>query len=82
MQELLKSMRTTTLNTGMLENEGSKLGGEMLDTQLSGQLSGMKGGLSEAIMRQLGTADGPVARADPAGCGAAAPTPRRSRWTG
>ena len=64
MQELLKSMRSTTLSTGMLDNEGSKLGGEMLDTQLSGQLSGMKGGLSDAIMRQLerqmGLSPGPI----------------------
>ena len=64
MQELLKSMRSTTLGTGMLENEGSKLGTEMLDTQLSGQLSGMKGGLSDAIMRQLerqmGLSPGPI----------------------
>jgi flagellar protein FlgJ len=37
----------------MLDNEGSKLGTEMLDTQLAGSLSGLKGGLSEAIMRQL-----------------------------
>ena len=64
MQELLKSMRSTTLSSGMLENEGSKLGTEMLDTQLSGQLSGMKGGLSDAIMRQLerqmGLSPGPI----------------------
>jgi peptidoglycan hydrolase FlgJ len=64
MQELLKSMRSTTLSTGALDNEGSKLGTEMLDTQLSGQLSGMKGGLSDAIMRQLerqmGLSPGPI----------------------
>jgi flagellar protein FlgJ len=53
MQELMKSMRSTTLDTGMLDNQGSKLGTEMLDTQMAGSLSGMKGGLSEAIMRQL-----------------------------
>lgn len=64
MQELMKSMRATTGGTGMLENEGSKLGTEMLDTQLAGSLSGMKGGLSEAIMRQLerqmGLSPGPI----------------------
>jgi flagellar protein FlgJ len=64
MQELMKSMRATTLSTGMLDNEGSKLGTEMLDTQMSGQLSGMKGGLSEAIMkqleRQMGLSPGPI----------------------
>ena len=64
MQELMKSMRATTLSTGMLDNEGSKLGTDMLDTQMSGQLSGMKGGLSEAIMkqleRQMGLSPGPI----------------------
>ena len=29
MQELMKSMRATTLSSGMLDNEGSKLGTEM-----------------------------------------------------
>jgi flagellar protein FlgJ len=64
MQELMKSMRSSTLATGMLDNEGTKLGTEMLDTQLSGSLSGMKGGLSEAIMkqleRQMGLSPGPI----------------------
>jgi flagellar protein FlgJ len=64
MQELMKSMRSTTLGNGMLENQGSKLGTEMLDTQLSTSLTGMKGGLSEAIMRQLerqmGLSPGPI----------------------
>lgn len=64
MQELMKSMRATTLDSGMLENQGSKLGTDMLDTQLAGSLSGMKGGLSEAIMRQLerqmGLSPGPI----------------------
>ncbi|MCC7099758.1 MAG: flagellar assembly peptidoglycan hydrolase FlgJ [Rubrivivax sp.] len=64
MQELMKSMRATTPATGMLDNEGSRLGTEMLDTQLAGGLSGMKGGLSEAIMRQLerqmGLSPGPI----------------------
>lgn len=64
MQELMKSMRSTTLASGMLENQGSKLGTEMLDAQLSTSLTGMKGGLSEAIMRQLerqmGLSPGPI----------------------
>jgi flagellar protein FlgJ len=50
MQELMKSMRATTMSTGMLDNEGSKLGTEMLDTQLSTPAVGLKGGLSDAIM--------------------------------
>jgi flagellar protein FlgJ len=53
MQELMKSMRASTLSTGMLDNEGSKLGTEMLDTQLSQQMSGLPGGLADVIARQL-----------------------------
>ena len=53
MQELMKSMRAATLSSGMLDNEGSKLGTEMLDQQLATQLTGMPGGLSDAITRQL-----------------------------
>ncbi len=64
MQELMKSMRATTQAGGMLDNEGSKLGTEMLDTQLAGKLTGLQGGLSEAIMRQLerqmGLSPGPI----------------------
>jgi peptidoglycan hydrolase FlgJ len=61
MQEVLKSMRAATLSTGMLDNEGTKLGKDLLDQQLSTQMSGLPGGLSEAItrqlMRQLGVSD-------------------------
>ncbi|MBL8332636.1 MAG: flagellar assembly peptidoglycan hydrolase FlgJ [Rubrivivax sp.] len=64
MQELVKSMRSTTMASGMLDNEGSKLGNDMLDTQYATQLSGLKGGLSEAIMkqleRQMGLSPGPI----------------------
>jgi flagellar protein FlgJ len=64
MQELMKSMRASTLSSGMLDNEGSKLGTDMLDTQFATQMSGLPGGLSEAIMRQLerqmGLAPGPI----------------------
>jgi len=64
MQELLKSMRASTMASGMLDNEGSKLGTEMLDTQLSTQMSGLPGGLSDVIARQLerqmGLAPGPI----------------------
>jgi len=66
MNELVKSMRSTTLKDG---GEGSEGGGgalatQMLDTQLAGQLSGQPGGLSEAIMkqleRQMGLTPGPI----------------------
>ena len=53
MQELMKSMRAATLSSGMLDNEGSKLGTDMLDQQFATQLPGLPGGLSEAITRQL-----------------------------
>ena len=53
MQELLKSMRSGTLGEGWLDNAGSKMGTEMLDDQFAAKMTGMPGGLSEAIARQL-----------------------------
>ncbi len=53
MNELLKGMRATTLSTGTLDNEGSRLGTEMLDAQLAQKMTGLPGGLSDALMRQL-----------------------------
>ncbi|MDZ5457268.1 flagellar assembly peptidoglycan hydrolase FlgJ [Azohydromonas lata] len=53
MQEMLKSMRQATQSSGLLDNEGSQLGTELLDKQLSTQLSGQPGGLHGAILRQL-----------------------------
>jgi peptidoglycan hydrolase FlgJ len=53
MQQLLKTMRESSQSTGMLDNEATKLGSEMLDTQWAGKLSGMPGGLSDVIARQL-----------------------------
>jgi peptidoglycan hydrolase FlgJ len=53
MQELMKSMRQATMASGMLDNEGTQLGTEMLDTQFAAKMTGLKGGLSEAIERQL-----------------------------
>jgi len=64
MQELMKSMRSSTLASGMLDTEGGKLGTDLLDSQLSTQMTGLPGGLSEAIARQLerqmGLAPGPI----------------------
>jgi len=64
MQELMKSMRAATLSSGMLDNEGSKLGTDLLDQQFATQMTGLPGGLSEAITRQLerqmGMAPGPI----------------------
>ena len=53
MQELMKSMRAATVRSGMLDSEGEKLGTEMLDQQFATKLTGMPGGLSDAIVRQL-----------------------------
>jgi len=53
MQEVMKSMRASTLSSGMLENSATQMGTEMLDTQFAGKMSGLPGGLSEAIQRQL-----------------------------
>jgi flagellar protein FlgJ len=53
MQELMKSMRRATLSTGLLDNEGSALGTEMLDAQFATKLTGLPGGLSAVIARQL-----------------------------
>lgn len=53
MNELIKSMRATTMNSGMMENAGTEMGTSMLDTQLSSQLSGLPGGLSDMILKQL-----------------------------
>jgi peptidoglycan hydrolase FlgJ len=53
MQELMKSMRQATMASGMLDNEGTKLGTEMMDTEFAGKMSGIKGGLADAIERQL-----------------------------
>jgi flagellar protein FlgJ len=64
MNELVKSMRASTLSSGMLDNEGSSMGTEMLDTQLAGRLSGLPGGLADVIARQLerqmGLTPGPI----------------------
>ncbi|WP_374412744.1 flagellar assembly peptidoglycan hydrolase FlgJ [Hydrogenophaga sp.] len=54
MRELIKSMRDATQKSGLLEGQGSDLGTDLLDQQLAVQLSGLPGGLSSAIERQLG----------------------------
>jgi flagellar protein FlgJ len=53
MRELLKSMREATMKSGLTDSEGEKLGTDLLDQQFAVQLSGMPGGLTEAITRQL-----------------------------
>ncbi|MFM1855138.1 MAG: hypothetical protein RLZ83_447 [Pseudomonadota bacterium] len=68
MQELMKSMRASTLGTGMFDNEGTKLGTELLDSQLATRMAGRPGSLSDVIARQLerqmGMAPGPIPKSD------------------
>jgi flagellar protein FlgJ len=78
MQQLMKSMREATLSSGMLDNEGTKLGNEMLDSQYAAKMTGLPGGLTDAIARQLerqmgaGAAAGLAAPAAASGAPAAA----------
>ena len=53
MGELMKSMRASTMSTGMFDNSGSEMATSMLDTQFAGQMTGRPGGLADAITRQL-----------------------------
>lgn len=53
MQQLMKSMREATVSSGMLDNEGTKLGNELLDSQYAAKMTGLPGGLTDAIARQL-----------------------------
>ena len=52
-QQLLKSMRDSTMNADMTDNEGTKMGTEMLDSQWASKIAGQPGGLSDVIARQL-----------------------------
>ncbi len=81
MRELLKSMREATMKSGLMDNEGSDLGMDLLDEQWAVKMTGLPGGLSEMIERQLQQQIDPAARpraadgtAAPA-TAAAAPTP-------
>ena len=53
MNEIMKSMRQATLSSGMLDNSGTQLGTELLDTQFANKMTGLPGGLADAIARQL-----------------------------
>jgi flagellar protein FlgJ len=53
MQQIMKGMRESSLNTGMLENQSTQMGTEMLDTQFANKMSGAPGGLADIIARQL-----------------------------
>ena len=53
MQQLMKSMRQATMSSGLLDNAGTQMGTELLDTQLAQKLTGLPGGLSAMIAKQL-----------------------------
>ena len=53
MQELMKSMRSATLSSGMMDNSGTAMGTELLDGQFAQKLTGLPGGLSTLIAKQL-----------------------------
>ena len=53
MRELIKSMREATAKSGLLDSTEGNLANDLFDQQLSVQMSGLPGGLSEAIQRQL-----------------------------
>lgn len=87
MQQIMKSMREATVSSGMLENEGTKLGNEMLDSQYAAKMTGLPGGLTDAIARQLerqmgtGAAAALAAPAAAAGASAASTTPLTQKQT-
>jgi flagellar protein FlgJ len=64
MNEVVKSMRASVPASGDAEAPGANFGTELLDKQYASKLSGMKGGLSEAILqqleRQMGLTPGPI----------------------
>ena len=60
MRELLKSMREATMKSGLLDNEQGDLGTDLLDQQYATQMTGLPGGLSEMIERQLSQKIAPV----------------------
>jgi flagellar protein FlgJ len=83
MQQLMKSMREATMSSGLMDNGGTQLGTELLDAQYANQMTGLRGGLSDMIARQLerqmtgGNAAAAIAM--PAAAAAGAPSASGSR---
>ena len=70
MQQLMKSMRESSLASGMLDNAGTQMGTEMLDAQFADKMTGLPGGLGDVIARQLErqmTGSAPSAALPPSG---------------
>lgn len=70
MHEMIKSMRQATMKSGLLDNESSKLADSMMDQQLSVSMSGLPGGLTDAITAQIARSMG----LDPQEAGLGAPS--------
>lgn len=67
MRELIKSMRDATTKSGLMDADpGEGMATDLLDQQLSVQMTGLPGGLSEAIERQLARQMDPNAAVVPA----------------
>ncbi|MBT0569553.1 flagellar assembly peptidoglycan hydrolase FlgJ [Curvibacter sp. CHRR-16] len=75
MRELLKSMRdaNASMKSGMLDNEGTNLGNDLLDQQFAVQMSGQRGGLADIIAKQLAQQAGVSLDGSSTGVGKAAP---------
>jgi peptidoglycan hydrolase FlgJ len=80
MQELMKSMRQAqqAMSSGMFDNAGSQMGTDMLDTQFATKMTGLPGGLSEVIAKQLERQMGGTAPAAALAPAAAAGAPVRA----
>lgn len=73
MREIIKSMRQATAKSGLMDgDEGENLATDLLDQQLATQMTGLPGGLSEAIERQLARQMDPSASTLPGGSASAA----------
>ena len=53
MREMIKSMREATTKSGLFDSPGENMATDMYDQQLSVSMSGLPGGLSEMIAKQL-----------------------------
>ena len=72
LQQLMKSMREATISSGMLDNAGTKLGNELLDTQFANKMTGLPGGLGEMMARQL---ERQITGSNPAASAPSTPSP-------
>jgi peptidoglycan hydrolase FlgJ len=81
MQELLKSMRDASMKSGLIENQESDLGTQLLDQQWAQMMTGTRGGLSELIEKQLSQQVTPQAQASGGGAAAGSTVGQAARST-